>query len=546
MRRGIRISIQPTPRSAKKKARYITQFLALVSCLVPIAASTETASCKIPVTSDPVTNSVIQGRFGPLFSTFFGGSGEDTIRDIVADPAGNVYVTGGTASTNFPTTSGAYSRTFSSGGTSLGSAGPMDAFVAKFSPGGRLLWSTYLGGPNYDRGYAIELDSQNNVVVAGRAGEGFPTTQGTVQPNFGGQLDPLGAYGKQDGFVAKLSSDGSRLLWATYFGGADISFIRDLAIDRADNLYIALPEVTRPNPHITSGALQTSIAGAADAVVAKLTGDGRQVVWATYLGGSADDGGAPSIRVNANGEPYVLLMTQSGDMPTTANAYDRTANGNWDFYVARLNATGSQLIYGTYLGGSGEESLETHSIAVDDDGNAYVTGYTSSTNYPTTVGVIARNYQGGSYDVPLSVLSADGSRLLASTFLGGSGAEGGQGIDVDRWHTVILGGSTSSNNFPTTSVPMQKALGGGSDFFVARLDRDLSRLCYSSLLGGAGDDIGRSLFIDSFGRTLIGGMTSSSNFPLVNAAQTARGGGLDGAIVSFNIFTRKRVCSEPY
>jgi hypothetical protein len=174
-----------------------------------------------------------QARLALEFATYLGGSGGENFRDVVVDANSNIYVTGGTSSSDFPTTPGAYDRTFATGGSDLGSAGPMDVFVSKFSPSGQLVWSTYLGGPNYDRAYAIEVDAQGHVYLAGRAGPGFPTSPGVLQPNFAGDSGPAGAYGKQDGFVAKLSPDGSQLLWATYFGEAGGGFIRDLDIDSA-------------------------------------------------------------------------------------------------------------------------------------------------------------------------------------------------------------------------------------------------------------------------------------------------------------------------
>src|SRR6185369_14505850 len=157
-------------------------------------------------------------------------------------------------SSNFPTTAGAFDRTFN---------GTHDAWCAKFTAGGLLVWATYLGGPNYDRAYAIEVDD-TGVYLAGRAGAGFPTTAGVLQPSFAGDVAPNTLYGAQDGFIAKLSLDGGSLLWSTYIGSDGKDFCRDLAIDSVGNCYVAMSDVNRPTPHATSGAFQTTIAGGYD------------------------------------------------------------------------------------------------------------------------------------------------------------------------------------------------------------------------------------------------------------------------------------------
>ena len=149
------------------------------------------------------------------FATYLGGGSFDSIRDVAVDAQGNIAAVGGTGSPDFPTTPGAYCRALGTGGQSLGDAGACDAFVAKFDRGGKLLWSTYLGGPNYDRAYGVEVDGAGNIYVCGRAGEGFPVTQGAFQTRFadtsGGKR---GFYGKQNGFAAKFTPDG-KLLWAS-------------------------------------------------------------------------------------------------------------------------------------------------------------------------------------------------------------------------------------------------------------------------------------------------------------------------------------------
>jgi hypothetical protein len=171
------------------------------------------------------------------YSTYLGGAKRwDQARDICVDAAGNVYVTGGTTSVDFPTTPGAFDRDFNQGGTDIGSGGNCDLFVSKFDPSGKLVWSTFLGGPNYDRGYGIKVDAAGFVYVCGRAGPGFPVTVGAFQPTFHG-ID-AGIYGLNNGFVAKLKPDGSGLVWASYVGVG--SLCRDFDIDTQGNVYTHL------------------------------------------------------------------------------------------------------------------------------------------------------------------------------------------------------------------------------------------------------------------------------------------------------------------
>lgn len=476
------------------------------------------------------------------FSTYFGGTGHDTIRDVAVDQHGNIYVVGGTASTNFPVTVGAYQTTFSSGGSSVGSGGDHDAFAAKFDANGQLVWCTYLGGPNYDRAYAVEVDAAGDVYVGGRAGDGFPTTSGVVQENFGGDLNPNTLYGEQDGFVAKLSADGSQLLWATYFGGDDLSFFRDIDVDSSGRVHGVMTRVFRPNPHVTAGAYQTSIQGGEDSVIVRFSADGSQVEWATYFGGSGNELATPSIRVHSTGEVYVFGATNSTDIPTTSSASDRTFGGVWDQYLAKLSADGTSLLFGTYIGGSQVEFTETHGLMLDAQGNAYVTATTLSADFPVTAGAFQTSYsgtggqgtgQGTNYpgDVFVSAISADGTTLLFSTYLGGSGGEGSEGIGIDAVGNVYVSGATYSSSFPTTSDAVQQNLGGSADFFAAKFDPTLSSLLYSTFIGGSGVDYARSSIVDSAGNFYVIGHVQSNNFPVVNAHQATRRGNEEGVLL---------------
>jgi len=480
------------------------------------------------------------------YATYLGGRSDDTIRDVAIDSDGNIYVVGGTASSDFPVTTGAVQTTFSTGGGSQGSAGDHDAYVAKLDANGQLLWATFLGGPNYDRAYAVEVDDAGNVYVGGRAGDGFPTTPGSAQPTFGGDANPNRLYGAQDGFVAKLSTDGAQLIWCTYFGGDDLSFFRDIDIDDSGRVHGIMTRVNRSNPHITAGTYQTSNRGGDDGVIVRFSADGSRVEWATYLGGSGDDLQTPSLRVHSTGEVYVFGFTDSTDAPVSDDAFDRSANGLADEYLAKLSADGRDLIFGTYIGGAQGEFTETHGLILDAQGNAYVTATTRSADFPVTSGAFQIAYggsggpgtgQGTNYpgDVFVASISADGTTLMAATYVGGSAGEGSEGIGLDAAGNVYVSGATFSSDFPTTGDAFQRTIGGSADLFAVQLNSTLTTAVYSTFIGGSSTDFGRSSMTDAAGNYYVIGHSQSGNFPTLNAAQSnARGGGEEGVIVKFS------------
>jgi len=230
-------------------------------------------------------------------STYFGGSGWEHARDIYVNGNGNIYVCGGTASHDFPTTEGAYDRTFNFGDTS---GQECDAFICKFGPGGQLIWSTFLGGPGYDRAYGMEVDAQGYVYVAGRAGRGFPTTPGAFQPTFQG-YNGGGYGGYQNGFVAKLSPDGSQLVWASYVGVAQLC--RDIAIDERGDVYLPLGNPNQgalPPSEWFANAFQKTPNGGTDCGVIKVSSDGsgwpiKNAHQSTFAGGPGDYGAGDGI-----------------------------------------------------------------------------------------------------------------------------------------------------------------------------------------------------------------------------------------------------------
>ena len=483
-----------------------------------------------------------RAAFKLAFSTFLSGSGRaNGPRAVAVDAEGNIYVSGGTCSPDFPTTPGAYSRKFDGSGTSAGNSGPVDAFVTKLTPDGKMVWSTLVGGPNHDRTYSIRVDRQGCVYIAGRAGKGFPTTKGALQERFAGDNRPAVGYGPQDGFITKLSADGSKVLWSTYFGSADASIIRDMVIDGKGNVYVSMIGVRADSPYVTRGAFQTARPGGPDGLVAKVSADGRRVLWASYLGGSGRDT-APSIRLDGKGNVLVSGSTSSKDFPVTDGACQRALRGPLDAFVAKFAPDGSRLVYATYLGGSkADGGAGKHGLDVDAGGSAYIVGFTSSADFPVTARAFQSAYAGGrtgtwqqTGDRFIARLSPDGKRLLAATYLGGDARDGGEGIAVDRRGRVYLSGFTYSTDFPVAADARRARRAGRTDGTATVLSADLTRAALSSLLGGRGEENFRAVALCPDGGFVIVGETGSADWPVLNAFQPrSRGGGNDAVVVKF-------------
>lgn len=474
------------------------------------------------------------------FATYFGGSGEETARDVAIDSSGNIYVAGGTASSGFPVTSGSFDTGFN---------GNHDVWVAKFSAAGVRQWATFIGGSNYDRAYAIEVDD-TGVYVAGRAGDGFPVSPtGVLQTNFGGDSDPNGLYGNQDGFIFKLSLDGTTGVWATYVGGGGPEFIRDIAVDSSGNVYAAMAEVHSGFPHISTGAFDESFNGGTnDGGLVKISANGSTVVYGTYIGGSNWDGGTPSVRVNASGEAFLLQGTGSTNMPVTANCLQSTKGSGTpgDSHLTKFNSTGTApLLFATYFGGNSNDYSETHGLALDEVTDEPIIAITTkSTNLTTTANAFQDSYQGSggsgtgnntnyAGDGFVAKLSSDGETLVAATYIGGSVGEGVEGVSVDGMGNIYVTGATYSSDFPTSGDAYQGSKSGSADFFMVVLSPDVSMLNYGTFVGGGGIDYCRSSTIDPSDSTFVAvGHSASSNFPVLNAQQSSNAGGTyDAAIV---------------
>lgn len=446
----------------------------------------------------------------------------DMGRDILSDSAGTIYLTGNTASPDFPLTFDGHDARWTDGRY------PSDAFVAALEPDGALRWSRTIGGPGYERAYAIERAADGDLVIAGRAGPGFPTTRESVQPVFGGDSQWRGPYGPQDGFVCRLSGDGQVVRFCTYLGTGDDGIIRDLALDGDGNVVVAMGSLRGDFPvGWFAGAFQPVPHGGGDIVVLKLARDGGTVLWATYLGGRAHELGAPSVAVAADGSVVVLLSTRSPDLPTPGG-FDGTLGGEQDLYVARLSPGGDALLMGTYVGGSGVEAIETHGLALGPDGSIYVAGGTSSADLPTTPGSWLPVRPGDGNDGFLARISPEG-RLLAATYVGGRGADYGEGLATDGAGRVYLTGYTESGDFG--GAPGAEPGRDAGDLFVAVFDSSLGALRFATRIGGSGRDMGRAIAPAPEGWILATGQTASTDWPRQAGRAPVQPGDLDALVV---------------
>jgi hypothetical protein len=384
-----------------------------------------------------------------------------------------------------------------------------------------LAYSTYLGGSGDDLGQAIAVDGNGNAYVTGSTNStDFPTTAGAFQTTEGGIANA---------FVAKLNAAGTALVYSTYLGGNVGDEGLGIAVDGSGNAYVT-GSTTSKNFPTTPGAFQTTYGSGQDAFVAKLNAAGSALVYSTYLGSSGNDQGL-GIAVDGSGNAYVTGYTLSSNFPTTAGAFQTTYGSGQDAFVTKLNASGSALVYSTYLGGSGAD--QGNGIAVDGSGNAYVTGSTNSTGFPTTAGAFQTTYGGGA-DAFVTKLNAAGSALVYSTYLGGSGGDAGNGIAVDGSGNAYVTGSTTAKDFPTTPGAFQTTKGGIGNAFVTKLNAAGTALAYSTYLGGNVGDRGTGIAVDGSGDAYVTGWTYSSNFPTTAGAfQTSLGGsGVQNAFVT--------------
>ncbi len=315
------------------------------------------------------------------------------------------------------------------------------------------------------------------------------------------------------------------LVYSTYLGGSGADTGIGIAVDDSRNMYVTGQTSSTNFPLMN--AFQATFGGATDAFITKFDETGTTLIYSTYLGGTANDGGA-AIAVDGAGNAYITGNTSSSNFPVL-NAFQPALAGVEDAFVAKLDASGA-LVYSTYLGGA--LSDRGNGIVVDSSGNAYVTGQTSSIDFPV-LNPFQAALAGGS-DAFLTKFDSTGSALVYSTYLGGTANDVGNAVTVDRSGNAYVTGQTASTNFPVLNAFQAAALGGGNDAFLTKFDRTGSALVYSTYLGGTGNDTGNAISLDSSANVYLAGTTNSTNFPVVNAFQPAVAGSSDAFVTKFN------------
>jgi hypothetical protein len=395
-----------------------------------------------------------------VYSTYLGGKGGDTASAIAVDGQGNTFITGGTSSTDFPTTAGSLQPQAPAPGNCRRFDGG-DAFIAKLNPAGNsLVYSTYVGGSCGETGRSIAVDAAGNATIAGgTTSTDFPTTPGAYNRTHRG-------FGLLDGFAARLNANGSSLVYSTLLGEFGVTSV---AVDASGSTFIA--GATAGGIPTTPGAFQRTPGGNNDAVVIKLNPSGSSLVYSTYLGGAGVDG-AVGISVDSSGNAYVAGTTDSNNFPLKNSFQPVSGYGS---FAAKLNSAGSDVLYSTFIPGGAAQA-----ISVDSAGSAHITGgVIDKASFPLLYPLQPDVLAFGSF---LTKLAPGGSDLAFSTFFGGHRGTQTTALALDSSGDVFLTGLTSDTNFPTLN-PIQGTYGGSdtskpwlshSDAFVSKISGNSS------------------------------------------------------------------------
>lgn len=454
-----------------------------------------------------------------LYSTYIGGSDLEGISSVRLGLNGYLYLAGGTTSHDFPTTGDAISTN---------SSGDWDAFIVIFDANTNTIqYSTYFGGNAYDFISKMEIDATGDMIVAGTTrSANFPVTDGSVQKNYpGGWV----------GFVTKLDSTCTRLLFSTYIGGSGYDELFDMTVGRDGDIYLTGLTDSRNFP-ISPGAYQRWYAGGEDDVfLTKLASDGSRILFSTFLGGDSFDE-AYCVRVDSLKNVYIGGLTSSYNFPVTPDAIQRVNKWSDEGFFIIFDSTGSTLKYSTYFGGDNADLIET--LFIDDDGNIVFNGKSSSLDLPVTPGVIQPNRAAPptTFDVDffLGKYSPSENKLLWCTYLGGTRSEESWSMVKQVSKNIILFGETRSTDYPVKRE-FQQSNAGDVDIVITIIDQNAENILFSTYFGGYSDDriIGSSI---QEKKLFITGFTYSIDFPITSLViQDSLNGDNDGFLAIFDL-----------
>jgi Beta-propeller repeat len=478
-----------------------------------------------------------------MYSSFFGGSQNDTINAVTMGPNGLLYFTGYTSTSDMPATQGAFASA-DGGSTQNAIMGIIDTSAAG---GFNVVYLTYYGGSGTDIATSITLDNAGNVYIAGSTtSTNLPLEGANVQTTLTTTTTTTGTTTGQNGFVAVFTPAGqgpNDLIYATYLGGSGVDVINGIAVGPGGLVYV-IGTTTSPDFPVTTTAYQVPLWGPSDSFLAQFSLNSPTLLYSTYLGGEGDDDGR-AIVVTPNGLVYFAISTLSQEFPLAGPTYQGSPQGGYDIIVGAMDMSQpgvSSLVYSTYFGGSGNE--EVRDIALDANGHLVLTGYTYSQNFPITSKTAVQATAGPNGDAFVAVVdptAAYQSFLLYSTYLGGSQNEVGYGVLSDRSGNLWVTGYTLSPDFPVTQDAIQGQYGYGVDLFISEINPNVSGaagLLFSTYFGATGVHSATSLTQGPDGTIYMGGYTSSLWTLTNNAFQSGYGGGAqDGFVVAIGGFS---------
>ena len=456
----------------------------------------ETYDRRLPLVVDPVLS----------YSTLLGGNAYDNLTGMFVDSAGNAYLAGYTYSSDFP---------LGTGPAQAALRGSADAFVTKLNASGDgIVYSTFLGGSDYEGPVAVAVDRNGKAYVTGSTNSiDFPVSQAAYRsaPAGGG-----------DGFLAVLTPAGG-LSYATYFGGNSPDSPSAIAVDSASNVYIAGSTMSADFP-VTPEALLASYGGGSDGFLLKFAdpASASAPAYSTYLGGSGSDS-VGGIAADNSGNVYIAGQTGSYNFPTSPGAFQQvfTCCGSHAF-LARINTTlggMAGLVYSTFIAGYNTEMAR--GVAIDAAGNAYITGQTNSGNFPFTPGTVQPWLGRSGVNAFLAKFNPAGGLAFATAL----GNDSGQAVALDAAGNIyVVGNNSAPDDFPATADAFQNQNAGSPDAFLIKLNPNASAVLYATLLGGGAQDQALAVGVDASNHAYIAGNTYSSNMPVTTPAFQAQGG----------------------
>jgi hypothetical protein len=467
--------------------------------------------CLLLLALEVVADGVSMDPHPVRFSTFFGGAQNDGAYAMALDREGNAWIAGSTSSRDsFPLLNPLQAE----------HGGGEDLFIARFNPNGELLFSTFFGGSGTDEPNAIAVHPDGHIIVVGYTRSiDFPVTEGAFQEEYAGGS----AFGTGDGFILKLSGDGSRVLYASYFGGSGDDFPTGVAVGTDGSVYVVGETDSLDLP--LKNPLQAVYAGGrTDGFVARFAPDLSSILFSSYLGGSNTE---EWLRVALDPAQHIYICggTLSTDFPVTDGAFQTVHHvledfENMDAFVVRLEPGGAGFVYSTYLGNATGDAA--WAIAADAEGYAYITGLISASwNEEDFQHGFQPEPGFGNSDAYVAKFKPDGSGLVWFSYLGGSAEDIGFDLALDADGDIYVTGITNSRDFPLVDAAQGRYGGGAWDTFVCKISADGKRLLYSSYLGGRSEEWGYGVDVDAAGAIWVAGQTMSSDFPTRNAWQPA-------------------------